>query len=148
MLNWFALAIIMQTKSFDHLPETPQGDSQYLPMTPFLPTPEDERKLKNDYRVLISRVARDYLPNLKFLFANLQSHIMGEYSQELKKENLVVPLQALPLNEQKYTDVVQILDHYEDCVSDIYEAAGEPIAEIPIGGNQFTRERFSGARKV
>lgn len=60
MFNWFASAIIMQTKSFDDLPDTPEGDPQYLPMTAFLPTAEDERRIKNDYRFLISQVARDF----------------------------------------------------------------------------------------
>lgn len=143
-----ASAIIYHAKSFDDLPDTPQGGPQCLPMTVFLPKAEDERRIKNNIRFLISPVARICLPYLKFLFDNLPSHILGEYSQEINKQNLVVPLHVLQLNEQKYTDVVQILGHYEDKVSEIYEAAGKPIAQIPIGGDLLTRERYSGAKKL
>lgn len=56
----------------------------------------------------------------------------------------------LALNEQKCADVVQILDHYENKVNEIYEAAGEPIAQvqIAIGGNLRTGERFSEAKSL
>jgi hypothetical protein len=59
-----------------------------------------------------------------------------------------VPLPVLPYNEQSYDDVVKILDHYETTVLEVCEAAGVPEEDISIhiGGDQLTRERFSGAK--
>lgn len=59
----------------------------------------------------------------------------------MMRRNLVVALPVLPFNEQKYADVVQILDHYEQYIEEIYQSAEVPLAKVHIGGDQLTRER-------
>lgn len=59
----------------------------------------------------------------------------------MRRRNLVVALPVLPFNEQKYADVVQILDHYEQYIEEIYQSAEVPLAKVHIGGDQLTRER-------
>lgn len=66
----------------------------------------------------------------------------------MRRRNLVVALPVLPFNEQKYADVVQILDHYEHYIEEIYQSAEVPLAKVHIGGDQLTRERFSGAKRL
>lgn len=66
----------------------------------------------------------------------------------MRRKNLVVALPVLPFNEQKYADVVQILDHYEQYIEEIYQSAEVPLAKVHIGGDQLTRERFSGAKRL
>lgn len=66
----------------------------------------------------------------------------------MRRRNLVVALPVLPFNEQKYADVVQILDHYEQYIEEIYQSAEVPLAKVHIGGDQLTRERFSGAKRL
>ena len=53
-------------------------------------------------------------------------------------------------NEQNYADVVEILDSYEDHIADIYRKSGASLDEVKIhiGGDQLTRERFSGAKRI
>lgn len=58
----------------------------------------------------------------------------------MRRRNLVVALPVLPFNEQKYADV-QILDHYEQYIEEIYQSAEVPLAKVHIGGDQLTRER-------
>lgn len=59
----------------------------------------------------------------------------------MRRRNLVVALPVLPFNEQKYADVVQILDHYEQYIKEIYQSAEVPLDKVHIGGDQLTRER-------
>lgn len=50
----------------------------------------------------------------------------------MRRRNLVVALPVLPFNEQKYADVVQILDHYEQYIEEIYQSAEVPLAKVHI----------------
>jgi hypothetical protein len=62
----------------------------------------------------------------------------------------VVTFPVLCTNEQKYAEVVDIMDSYEDHITDIYRKANTDLdgIKIHIGGDQLTRERFSGAKRV
>jgi hypothetical protein len=64
----------------------------------------------------------------------------------LARKNTIVPLPVLPLNEQKYSDVVQILDHYEDTISHFFEEAASPVQKVHVGGDLLTRERLTGTK--
>jgi len=60
----------------------------------------------------------------------------------------VIPLPVLAKNEQKYADVVDSLDHYEDIVIKVFDAARKDVnaAKLHIGGDQLTRELVFGAK--
>ena len=47
MYNWFASSIIMQTQSFHKLPNIPQGQPKYLSLSAFLPSEDEEWRLKD-----------------------------------------------------------------------------------------------------
>ena len=66
------------------------------------------------------------------------------YSKQLTAKSDVIPLPVLCLNEQKYQDSVQIMDHYKDMIQEIYTEAGKHLPKIHVGGDQLTRKRLSG----
>lgn len=70
---------------------------------------------------------------------------------DTSKVNTVIPLPLLCKNEQKYAEVVKVLDSYEQLIDDIYTKAGLQVDDsrkVHIGGDQLTRERFSGAKRL
>jgi hypothetical protein len=81
-----------------------------------------------------------------------------QLTEELKPESYdihvvhkVIPLPVLAKNEQKYTVVIDIMDSYENHIAEIFECAEKPITSgtrVHIGGDQLTRERFSGAKRL
>jgi hypothetical protein len=94
-------------------------------------------------------VAIKHIKFFKCLEAHIPEHRPDEYTQQLQTKTAVIPLNVLPLNEQKYGDVVQILNNYVTAMEKAYEEAGvnkNDIPNIQIGGDQLTRERFSGAK--
>ncbi|WAR07883.1 hypothetical protein MAR_017841, partial [Mya arenaria] len=67
---------------------------------------------------------------------------------KMKLKNTVIPLQIQHKNEQKYADVVDILDTYQDLGETLYQGSGLQVPQIHIGGDQLTRERFSDAKRL
>ncbi|XP_069108201.1 uncharacterized protein, partial [Argopecten irradians] len=135
---------------FDHLSnESPQTDLSSLPCSTFIPDQEDLGQLRSDFAILIARVVVPVFPHFGFLKAVLPKHIKEENVTGLKEKNCVVPLPVLRKNEQKYTDVVDILDSYVSVIKDIYTQAGVEVPNsVHVGGDQLTRERFSGAKRL
>lgn len=138
MFNWFASAIITQSNPFSFNNQLKAKQKIFL--WKLFIQQGDDKILKSDYGVHISGIAKELCPHLQFLHGNAKDIIKGEYT------NLVVPLPTLPLNEQKYAEVVDILDSYESTLSEIFTAAEQDVPNVHIAGDQLTRERFSGAK--
>ncbi|KAK3102170.1 hypothetical protein FSP39_009302 [Pinctada imbricata] len=146
MYNWFSSAVIVQSNPFTGLPQNPQGLAKDLPLDSFLPNSSDFSLIHKDYTAHICGIAKEFCPHLEFLFPNSNQFTSGENRAQLHEKNITIPLQTLPLNEQKYSDVVQIMESYESTLKDIYSAAGKSVPSVQVGGDQLTRERFSGGK--
>lgn len=64
-----------------------------------------------------------------------QEFIPGDY--DVTRKHSVVPLPVLSKNEQCYTDVIQILDSYEETVAEIFKASGK-VFESKVFGASFS----------
>ena len=59
----------------------------------------------------------------------------------------MIPLPIQHKTEQKYIEVVDILDIYQEFCQKSDEACGKQCPKIHIGGDQLIRERFTGAKQ-
>ena len=93
------------------------------------------------------RTAARHIPYFEQFQTVLPTDLWGEVPDGLNVKNKVIPLPVLHFNEQKYDEVVQIMDYYEDFLDKCYTAADLDIGtkKVHIGGDQLTRDRFSGA---
>ncbi|XP_060563373.1 uncharacterized protein LOC132722819 [Ruditapes philippinarum] len=108
----------------------------------------DWKVITSDMCILVSRVLTDFFPWLNFAKSAVSNEIQGGTPLKMKLKNTVIPLQIQHKIEQKYADVVDILDTYQDLGETLYQGSGLQVPQIHIGGDQLTRERFSGAKRL
>ncbi|XP_071153480.1 uncharacterized protein [Mytilus edulis] len=152
MHHAFGSAVIVQTLSFENISRIkPQKLFYEVDHQLFLPSSDEWKHIKEEYAIHMLHVAFKHIPYFKIFEKLITKQIVGQYSEQLKKKNKVFPLPVLHLNEQKYDDVVQIMDYYENFLSDTYEKAGLDFnnnTHVHCGGDQLTRERYSGAKRL
>ena len=156
MEHWFGSIAIIQHTNFNNLTvQRPQRPLLQMPPSAFLPSPEDMMIIKKDCVVLVMEVLVEHIPAFncfKPLLLDMKRKLQPPLDVfDTTKTNTVIPLPLLCKNEQKYADVVDVLDSYEQLIGDIYTKAGirvDDSTKVHIGGDQLTRERFSGAKRL
>ena len=133
-LHYFASNLLVERVPCQNLSTTsPRRDIRTLPNSVFLLNNEEEIKLREDFKVLIGRVIVSSIPGLSFLKSVVPDHIPHIYQKEMSEQSVIVPLPMQLKDEKKYSDVVDILDYYENEVEDIYAKAGviKKPAKVP-----------------
>ncbi len=148
MHHFFGSAVLTHDLAFPSLPsQSPQLLVGDMRTDLFVPNSSEQVELVNDYAIMAMKVAAKYINCFKRL--EFPQHRPDEYTQQLTSKTGVHPLHALPLNEQHYGDVVQILAEYVTKMEAVHQEAGISTDDMPtiqIGGDQLTRERFSSAK--
>ncbi|XP_053377824.1 uncharacterized protein LOC123550437 [Mercenaria mercenaria] len=148
MEHWFGSAAIAQNISFTDLNnDGPQCDLRQFPTEMFILNEKDWQNITYNFSILSSRVLVNFFPWLKVATSSVSQPI-ADMPDAMKIKNDVIPLPVMHKNEQKYSDVVDILASYQDICESTYMAAGKAIDKVYIGGDQLTRERFSGAKRL
>lgn len=154
MEHWFASAAIIQHEEFENLSDMgPQRQVLDIPPEGFLRSQTDWNVIRKEYVTLILSVlckfCKQFAGFKTFVHEMRQEFISNNY--DVTRKHTVVPLPVLPRNEQRYTDVIKILDSYEETVAEVYRASSKEVDDktsVHIGGDQLNRERFSGAKRL
>ncbi|KAH3833916.1 hypothetical protein DPMN_107232 [Dreissena polymorpha] len=151
MEHWFGSMAIIQNLSFCHLShQTPLCDLRALPVSAFLLEQKDIDILTWNVSQLVARVLTEFFPWMKFAKETASKPIPGEFAElpEFRRKKPSYPTSSYVNNEQKYSDVVEILESYEELVISVCNKANIEPMPVHIGGDQLTRERFSGAKRL
>jgi hypothetical protein len=152
MHHAFASAILINDFNFTGLSIIkPQQDFRQMTVQDLLLNKADYTSMQQSNIIMIAHVAAKFFPSLDFVLDVIPSELPAKHRNQLTKKTQVIPLETLQKNEMYYDDVVDILDNYEKVLSSAFQEAGLALDEdtlIQIGGDQLTRERFSGAKRL
>ena len=123
-LHYFASNLIVERVTCQNLsPTAPRKDITKLSNSVFLLSDEEVIKLQEGSKVLVGRVLVAGIQSLSFLKSVIPKHIPHKYQEEMSEKSIIVPLPIQLKDEKKYSDIVDILDYYEDQLEDIYTKA-------------------------
>ena len=134
------MALLFDRENTDY-PCTPQIHLDALKPEDVLLSSSEYSMLRLETISIIRDILVDHLPQL--------AHLKEKKIRPAKvTKTEVIRLPALPNNEQHYQEVVKILQSYQTLVEDVYSDANLDLQNVHIGGDQLTRERFSGAKSL
>jgi hypothetical protein len=150
MHHYFGSAVLIHDLSFPNVPtHAPQINISEMKADMFIPNSDEQDALIDDYAIIAIQIAIKHIEYFRCLESLFPKHRPDQYTHQLMKKTVVVPLHVLPYNEQKYGDVVKILVEYVSKMESLYAEAGiskHNMPNIQIGGDQLTRDRFSWAK--
>ena len=89
--HWFHLYAALNRVNSTHLPDDkPIALVANLPLQTFIPSIEECNQLREEFRVLISRVIVENLPYFKEMESIIQRHIKHKYSSIMKQKSQLV----------------------------------------------------------
>ena len=101
---------------------SPQLEISSLQIKAFLLDSNEAKKLRYDMKVLVGRILIQKIQKLTFLKQVIPKDIVHQYQNEMSEKSVIVPLPRM-LKDEKYEDVVDILDGYEQHLEDIFVKA-------------------------
>ena len=170
-LHLFATNWIRDRIDFSSLSiERPLRSIHNVPNSIFHPSLEELIAYKDTAKIIVGRIAVEFLPCLEFMKPLLPVHIPHQFSAEMSEKSHIVSMPIIDADEKDYNDVVKILRQYGviDEMPKIGNAElpgvtsrpGQPGAhhvdlrsktisnKIMMSGDQLTRKMFAGAKDL
>ncbi|KAK3754519.1 hypothetical protein QZH41_019112, partial [Actinostola sp. cb2023] len=148
--HMFQIVAFKNRISSNHLPSNVHnGDVNTIPFTTFLPSPEDQSKLKDELVIIVGHKWAQYIPALSWLKEYLPPNITHEYIDKTHQKTEKVNLGVLRKNEQYEEDMIDIISFIHNYVPGHDENSSEskPI-KVLSGGDYLTFERHKEAQSA
>jgi hypothetical protein len=113
-----------RVSSKDLTDDGPQKDLKDCNMKELVSLTEEEtNQTKERYKLLFAKILCQYFPAFKFLEDLVPAHLPHEHTEAINTKSVVVPFPVL-MKDEKYSDVVDVIDQLETWSHDIYSKAG------------------------
>lgn len=146
--HWICQYLTFDRISTAELDNTqPLGSLKDQDVTIYLLNQEEQNQIREEYIVLVARILCQFIPWLKPFQNVVPRHIEHEWSEEMSKKSVIIPLPVKPYDQKKHSEVIQYLDTVQSFTKEISNE-GEPLMQLPLGGDLLGRERVTGAKKL
>ncbi|XP_071172881.1 uncharacterized protein [Mytilus edulis] len=133
--------------------ERPIGNLQHIPIGDFLPNCDDISSLRTDMIQVTASILTKHLTSFMPYQKCIPEGFYHQYSEQMKQKSTVVPLGILPLNENKTSEMIEILRYLQQYVpgtrseeelakEDIRDETNAGLRPIAVGGDQLSVERI------
>ncbi|CAC5412689.1 unnamed protein product [Mytilus coruscus] len=158
--HYVQLMAVKDRVNCEHLPDTLQiGNLVDVANNEFLPNADDISGLREDIIKLTATLLVNHLKYFKVFEGTIVQHPQHTFSKEMKEKSCVVPLGILPLNENKTSEMIDVLKYLHKFVpghreeeeimnEEIRDDTSAGMRTIPCGGDQLSVERLKSAHSA
>lgn len=135
--------------------------------TQYLLSEEEQKKMKEEYVILVVRILVEFFPCLKSLEGAIPQHIKHEFSKDMSQKSTIISMPVVPYNQNKTSDVAKYLEYLTSFLTKVYSNNQHQVPpnnassaekakhasnvlkkkSIPLVGDLLGRERATSAKK-
>ena len=146
-LHWFNMVAVDERvcPPEDLSNERPTRSILSVSETAFLPSPEELQRIRDEFIMLFARSIVTYLKDFSIFRSSVHFHLPHDHSNEAVIKSSPVPLGIVEWNENKQTDMIEILKYVQRLY--VPYSSHSPAAYVQFSGDQLTAERSRNALK-
>ena len=137
MKHMYSMLVVRSRVTSSLAPHNAHCNLESLHPSILLPTADDVCPIQQNLVVLVSRILCHYIDCLSSFSSAVLSHIPHKYSQQMACKSETVVIDAVPKNEAKHSDMIDIMNIMHKYLGEEFTSKKKVLS----GGDQLTCER-------